>query len=143
AQGYDALDFFDKRGEIQRNAADYITDALNSYGVQSIQTLMTNIDLPDELEALLRERQILQQKAENYKQEQLTEQQRQSLIKQQVINDAQAESIKAQQNLEITNFNTQAYLIQKKAEAQVQQINNQVDLERQQQELDMKAAYEK
>jgi len=143
AQGYNALDFFDIRGEIQNNAADYITDALNSYGVQSIQTLMTNIDLPDELEALLRERQILQQQAENYKQEELTEQQRQSLIKQKIINQVQADVIKAQQNQEITSFNTQAYLIQAQAEAQVQQMNNQVDLERQQQELDMKAAYEK
>jgi hypothetical protein len=143
AQGYDALDFFNKTGEIQSNAADYIREALNSYGVQSIQTLITEIDLPDELEALLRDRQILQQKAENYKQEELTEQQRQSLIKQQEINKAQADVIKAQQNQEITSFNTQAYLIQAQAEAQVQQMNNQVDLERQQQELDMKAAYEK
>jgi SPFH domain / Band 7 family len=143
AQGYDALDFFNKTGEIQSNAADYIREALNSYGVQSIQTLITEIDLPDELEALLRERKILQQKAENYKQEELTEQQRQSLIKQQEINKAQADFIKAQQNLDITNFNAKANLVDAQANAQIQQINNQVDLERQQQELDMKAAYEK
>jgi hypothetical protein len=143
AQGYDALDFFNKTGEIQSNAADYIREALNSYGVQSIQTLITDIDLPDELEALLRDRQILQQKAENYKQEELTEEVRQSLIKQQEINKAQANFIKAQQNLEITNFNAQATLLEAQANAQIQQINNQVDLERQQQELNMKAAYDK
>ncbi len=81
AQGYNALDFLHDRGQIQRNASDYIKMALESYGVQSIQTLITDIDLPDELEELLRERQILQQQAENYKQQELTEQARQSLIK--------------------------------------------------------------
>jgi uncharacterized membrane protein YqiK len=125
AQGYDALDFFDKRGEIQRNAADYITDALNSYGVQSIQTLMTNIDLPDELEALLRERQIQQQKAENYKQEELTEKARQSLIKQQEINKAQA------------------YIIQEKAKAQVQRLKDDLELNRKERELSIDATYHK
>ncbi|MDB9456202.1 SPFH domain-containing protein [Dolichospermum circinale] len=143
AQGYDALDFFDKRGEIQRNAADYITDALNSYGVQSIQTLMTNIDLPDELEALLRERQIQQQKAENYKQEELTEKARQSLIKQQEINKAEAELIKAQQNQEIASFHAQARLIQAKAEAQVQRLKDDLELNRKERELSMDAIYHK
>ena len=69
AQALEALDFFNQRSFIQRNAADFIKQALNDYGVQSIQTLITDIDLPDELKNLLRERQILQQQAETYKQQ--------------------------------------------------------------------------
>ena len=143
AQGYDALDFLHNRGQIQRNASDYIKIALESYGVQSIQTLITDIDLPDELEELLRERQILQQQAENYKQQELTEQVRQSLIKQQEENKAQTKLVEAQSNLEVATLNAQATLKKSQVDAQIQQEKDNLDLERMRGESDIKTSEDK
>lgn len=143
AQGYNALDFLHDRGQIQRNASDYIKMALESYGVQSIQTLITDIDLPDELEELLRERQILQQQAENYKQQELTEQARQSLIKQQEENKAQVKLVEAQSNLEVATLNAKAKLEESKADAQIQQEKDELELKRMREESDMKTEDEK
>jgi len=143
AQGYNALYFLHDRGQIQRNASDYIKMALESYGVQSIQTLITDIDLPDELEELLRERQILQQQAENYKQQELTEQARQSLIKQQEENKAQVKLVEAQSNLEVATLNAKAKLEESKADAQIQQEKDELELKRMREESDMKTEDEK
>ena len=143
AQGYNALDFLHDRGQIQRNASDYIKIALESYGVQSIQTLITDIDLPDELEELLRERQILQQQAENYKQQELTEQVRQSLIKQQEENKAQTKLVEAQSNLEVATLNAQATLKKSQVDAQIQQEKDNLDLERMRGESDIKTSEDK
>jgi uncharacterized membrane protein YqiK len=143
AQGYNALDFLHDRGQIQRNASDYIKMALESYGVQSIQTLITDIDLPDELEELLRERQILQQQAENYKQQELTEQVRQSLIKQQEENKAQTKLVEAQSNLEVATLNAQAKLKESQVDAQIQQEKDNLELERMRGESDIKTNEDK
>jgi uncharacterized membrane protein YqiK len=140
AQGYNALDFLHDRGQIQRNASDYIKMALESYGVQSIQTLITDIDLPDELEELLRERQLLQQQAENYKQQELTEQARQSLIKQQEENKAQIKLVEAQSNLEIATLNAKAKLEESKVDAQIQQEKDELELKRMREESEIKTS---
>lgn len=143
AQYFEALDFFSKRSAIQKHAADFIKKALNDYGVQSIQTLITDIDLPDELEELLRERQILKQQAENYKRQELTEQARQSLIKQQEENKAQIKIVEAQSNLEVATLNAKAKLEESKADAQIQQEKDELELKRMREESDMKTEDEK
>jgi uncharacterized membrane protein YqiK len=143
AQYFEALDFFSKRSAIQKHAADFIKKALNDYGVQSIQTLITDIDLPDELEELLRERQILKQQAENYKRQELTEQARQSLIKQQEENKAQIKIVEAQSNLEVATLNAKAKLEESKADAQIQQEKDELELKRMRAESDMKTEDEK
>ncbi len=138
AQGYKALDFLHERGQIQDNAADYITEILKNYGVQSIQTLITDIDLPDKLEQLLREREIFQQQAKNYKKQQETEQVRQFLIKQQEENKAQIKLVEAQSNLEVATLNAEAKLKESKADAQIQQEKDELELKRMQKESDIK-----
>jgi uncharacterized membrane protein YqiK len=140
AQGSKALDFLHERGQIQDNAAAYIQGVLKSYGVQSIQTLITDIDLPPELDDLLKEREILQQQAENYKQQQATEQVRQSLIKQQEENKAQIKIVEAQSNLEVTTLNAKAKLEESKADAQIQQEKDELELKRMREESEIKTS---
>jgi hypothetical protein len=140
AQYFEALDFFSKRSAIQKHAADFIKKALNDYGVQSIQTLITDIDLPDELEELLRERQILKQQAENYKRQELTEQARQSLIKQQEENKAQIKLVEAQSNLEIATLNAKAKLEESKVDAQIQQEKDELELKRMREDSEIKTS---
>ncbi len=143
AQYFEALDFFSKRNAIQKHAADFIKKALNDYGVQSIQTLITDIDLPDELEELLRERQILQQQAENYKQQELTEQVRKSLIKQQEENKAQTKLVEAQSNLEVADLNNKAKLKESQVDVQIQQEKNNLEAERMRAESEIKTNEDK
>ncbi|BAZ31836.1 von Willebrand factor type A [Cylindrospermum sp. NIES-4074] len=143
AQDNEALDFLEKRFEIQQGAAEYIREALNDYGVQSVKTVITEIDLPDELEKLLKARKILEEQAKNYEREELTERQRQNLINQQEINKAQANLVKAQQNQEITNLNTQTDLIKAQSDAQVQQIKDNLELNRKERELGIDSTYKK
>ena len=140
AQGSKALDFLHERGQIQDNAAAYIQGVLKSYGVQSIQTLITDIDLPPELDDLLKEREILQQQAENYKQQQATEQVRQSLIKQQEENKAQIKIVEAQSNLEVATLNAKAKLEESKADAQIQQEKDELELKRMREESEIKTS---
>jgi len=140
AQGSKALDFLHERGQIQDNAAAYIQGVLKSYGVQSIQTLITDIDLPPELDDLLKEREILQQQAENYKQQQATEQVRQSLIKQQEENKAQIKIVEAQSNLEIATLNAKAKLEESKVDAEIQQEKDELELKRMREESEIKTS---
>lgn len=140
AQGSKALDFLHERGQIQDNAAAYIQGVLKSYGVQSIQTLITDIDLPPELDDLLKKREILQQQAENYKRQELTEQARQSLIKQQEENKAQVKLVEAQSNLEVATLNAKAKLEESKADAQIQQEKDELELKRMREESEIKTS---
>ena len=143
AQNNEALDFLEKRFEIQQEAAAYIKAKLNDYGVLSIQTLITEIDLPDELEEILKQRKLMEEQAKNYKQEELAERQRQGLIEQQVRNKVQAAVVQAQQNVEIATFNANANLINVQLEAQAQQIKDKVELDRKERESQIDADYQR
>ncbi|NCR10631.1 MAG: hypothetical protein GPI95_21120 [Microcystis aeruginosa LG13-11] len=140
AQDLKALDFLIQRRTMQNKAQAFIKQALKDYGVQSIQTLITDIDLPKELENLLREREILQQQAENYKQQELAEQARQSLIKQQEENKAQIKLVEAQSNLEIATLNAKAKLEESKVDAEIQQEKDELELKRMREESEIKTS---
>ncbi|MGJ5674854.1 MAG: SPFH domain-containing protein [Nostochopsis sp.] len=137
AQGYEALDFLENRIEIQRGAEEHIKAALNAYGVQAISTLIKEIDLPDKLEELLKQRKLLEEQRKNYEEEELTEQQRQSLIEQHERTKAQADLVKAEQKLKIAEINAQAELKKAKSEAEAQQIKNHVELDKIRQESEI------
>ncbi|NEP24971.1 SPFH domain-containing protein [Moorena sp. SIO3I6] len=73
AQDYKAIDFHDKRSERQKEAVAYITPELDEYGVRAIGTFINEIDLPDELEKILNEREKTKQEAETLKEKINTE----------------------------------------------------------------------
>ena len=81
--------------------------------------------------------------AENYKQQELTEQVRQSLIKQQEENKAQTKLVEAQSNLEVATLNAQATLKKSQVDAQIQQEKDNLDLERMRGESDIKTSEDK
>jgi uncharacterized membrane protein YqiK len=130
AQGYEALDFLENRIEIQRGAEEHIKAALNAYGVQAISTLIKEIDLPDELEELLKQRKLFEEQRKNYEEEELAERQRQSLIEQQEIAKAQVEIVQAQKNREIAEINAQAKLQQAESDAKAQELMDNVELDK-------------
>lgn len=143
AQGYEALDFQDNRVEIQRGAEEHIKAALNAYGVQAISTLINEIDPPDELEELVKQSKVFEKQRETIQAEILTEQQRQGLIEEQERTKAQVELVKAQQNLEIAGLNAQATIKEAEGKAEAQQIQDEVNLNREQRQLAIAAEHQK
>jgi uncharacterized membrane protein YqiK len=118
AQSYDAVDFLDNRMKIQIEAEESIKAALGAYGVQAIRTLIREINLPDELEELLKRRIFFEEQRKTIEAEKLTEQERQGLIEERERTKAhQAERVKAQQNLEIIGLNAQATVTEAKRKA--------------------------
>ncbi|MBD2616129.1 hypothetical protein H6G94_33630 [Nostoc punctiforme FACHB-252] len=140
AQGYEALDFQDNRVEIQRGAEELIKAALNAYGVQAISTLINEIDPPDELEELLKQRTFFEEQRKTIEAEKLTEQERQSLIEERERTKAQVERIKAERELEIADLKAKAKI--KTAEAEAKSLINNVSLETERQKLDMDTSYQ-
>ncbi|NEO33168.1 MAG: VWA domain-containing protein [Symploca sp. SIO3C6] len=79
AQEYEALDFQEDRGEIQKQAAGYIKKELEAFKVQALQTLMGEIYLPDELTKNPRDSKIAQLEIETIKRQTIVANERQQL----------------------------------------------------------------
>lgn len=143
AQGYEALDFLENRIEIQRGAEEHIKAALNAYGVQAISTLIKEIDLPDELEELLKKRKLLEEQGKNYEIEKINERLRQFLIEQQEETNAQPDLVKARKKLEIAEFHAKAKIEEAKGKAEAQRIEDEVNLDSEQKRLVIAAEHQK
>ena len=107
AQGYEALDFLEYRADRQKEAADYIKNELRDYGVETDGTYINEIDLPDELEKILKERKIAQEMQKNYQQELETEEDRLRLIQLQAQKDMQIEVVRAQYEAQAKGYRAQ------------------------------------
>ena len=130
AQAYSALDFFDQRTEIRRSAEEHIKEALKAYGVQAINTLINEIDLPDKLAELLNKRKLDEVKGLNYETEKDSEKKRRDLIVQQQENESIKDLIKAQKDAEIAIIVAETAVKTAKAEATSQGLINAVEIDR-------------
>ena len=81
AQNYDVLDFFSRRRELQEEAMAHIESALEVYGVQAVGTFLNEIDLPSELESILKKRKIVMEERKFYEEEIKAETQRRELLR--------------------------------------------------------------
>jgi uncharacterized membrane protein YqiK len=104
AQNSEALDFLDKRSEQQRQAKDYIKSALSDFGVEAVETLIGEIDLPDRLEKILTDRKIAEEQRKTIDVEQKTEQERQKLAHAEALTNIQADLVKFEQGVRIAEL---------------------------------------
>ena len=130
AQKYNALEFFDSRTDIGKDAEDEVRVALKVYGVQAINTLINEIDLPDELAELLKKRKLDEEKGKNYKIEKESEENRQALIEQQQKTESKKHLVKAQTDAEIAIIAATAAIKTAEAEATSQRFINDVEVDR-------------
>lgn len=105
AQNSEALDFLDKRSDQQRQAKDYIKSALNDFAVEALDTLIGEIDLPDQLEKILTDRKIAQEQRKTIEAERETEKERQNLAYEKAVTNKQADVVKAQEDVKIAELN--------------------------------------
>jgi len=143
AQDFEALDFLDQCIEIQQEAAERIKAALSVYGVQAIGTFINEIDLLDELEEQLTTRKILMEQRKTIEEEVKTEKYRQYLIEQQEKKKIRSERVRAQENVKIAKLNAQAEIIEARGKAEVQRQKDEVNLNRERQQLAIAAAHQK
>ncbi len=128
AQGYKALEFHAERINLQLQAKDYIDNALESHGVQGIDTLINEIDLPDDLEELLQSDAIIKQQKQNYIAQQAAEKERQRLERTKTDFEIKQQQKLAKLALEDAEFKAKAL-----------QFNHQADAEKLRLELEARA----
>jgi uncharacterized membrane protein YqiK len=134
AQHYDALDFLEKRDEIQEAATEHIKAELNAYGVQAVGTFVNEIDLPDELEKPKQQIKIEEVKRETLIQEQLTDEVRRDITKKRVIADSKEALLKAENNTKLAEEEAKKIEIEARAAAKAQQLKDDAELRRIQEE---------
>ena len=127
AQNYEAIDFLKNRSDRQREAIDYVEAALSSYGVEAVDTLIGEIDLPDELEKILTDRKIAEEKRETYQAEQVAEEEHRKLMYAKHQTEIQQDVVRAEANVKIAEKEAEASVKKAQAEAQALRIKGEAD----------------
>lgn len=129
AQNSEALDFLDKRGEQQRQAKDYIKSALSDFAVEAVDTLIGEIDLPDELEKILTQRKIAEEQRKTYKVQQGAEEERQKLAHAEALTKIQADLAKFEQGVRIAELRALAEAYETEAKTELAREEGKVQAE--------------
>jgi uncharacterized membrane protein YqiK len=118
AQNYTVLDFLSARSERQQEAAEHIRQALRTYDVQAIDTLIGDITPPDDLMFTLTERKIAEEQRKTYEVQMEAQTQRQELVRETSLADIQEDMVRAEKSVTIADLTAQADI--KKAEGESQ-----------------------
>jgi Skp family chaperone for outer membrane proteins len=115
-QDHEALAFYQDRREQQKSVADRLKAILSDYGVEAIDTLISEIDLPDSLQNLLNSSTIEKLKADLSKVQQETEEIRE-LTYLKAITAIQADLAQFQQGVQIAELKVKVQEYQTLAQA--------------------------
>jgi len=114
AQGSDVIDFLKGRAQRQADAKIRISEALQEYNIVAVDTLIGDIAPPEALMKTLTDRKIAEQEQVTFKTQQLAQVARKELAQAQAIADTQSKVVAAEREVEIAEFNANAWV--KKAE---------------------------
>jgi len=118
AQDYTVLDFLSARSERQAEAAQYIQQALRSYDVQAIDTLIGDIQPPESLMQTQTDRKIAEEQRKTYEVQQMAQTQRQQLVRETAMADIQQQMVKSEQNVSIADLQAKADIKRANGEAE-------------------------
>jgi uncharacterized membrane protein YqiK len=118
AQAYTVLDFLTNRAQRQKDARAHITEAIREYDVQSVDTLIGDIDPPKELMATLTARKIAEEQEKTFVTEQKTQRTRQDLERQKALSDKQRELVNSEQDVRVAEMRANASIQQASGESQ-------------------------
>jgi uncharacterized membrane protein YqiK len=118
AQAYTVLDFLSARAERQREAADYIRQAIQSYDVQAIDTLIGDINPPPALMQTLTDRKIAEEQRKTFEVQEAAQKQRQQLVRETEMADIQQQVVQAEQGVRISELQATARVKQATGEAE-------------------------
>jgi hypothetical protein len=121
-QGMKAVEFIQKRAEIQVKATDFIRDKLREYHVETRGIYIQDVVLPEELVVVLKEREIAQQEIATYDQQKLAQDARIAMEKATGIANSQAGL--AQSEIDIQVQTNKAAARTKEAEGEANYIRD-------------------
>jgi uncharacterized membrane protein YqiK len=127
AQDADVISFLTSRKERQNEARTHISDVLEQYNVNGVDTLIGDIVPPESLMKTLTERKLAEEQKITYETQQMAQQTRQNLEKETAVADMQKEIVKAQQGVQISERIADATV--KKASGDAQSIKIQASAE--------------
>jgi len=100
-QSMAAIEFIEKRGTVQESASAHVRKMLEDYEVETIGVFIQDVDLPDELTRVLKEREIANQEIETFKKKQQAEAERKNVAEATGIADMQAEVVRARLGVDV------------------------------------------
>jgi uncharacterized membrane protein YqiK len=118
AQEYTILDFLVARSERQAEAAEYVRQALRTYDVQAVDTLIGLISPPPELMQTLTDRKLAQEQEKTYVTQRIAQTQRQELVRETALADIQKEVVTAEEGVKIAKLQAAAAVEQANGEAE-------------------------
>jgi uncharacterized membrane protein YqiK len=127
AQFHTVLDFLSGRSERQSEAAGHIRNAVRTYDVEAIDTLIGDISLPEQLMLTQTDRKIAEEQRKTYEIQKLAQEQRQLLVRETALADIQQEMVKSERGVEIARLQADADIEAAKGKAQSTRLQAQGD----------------
>jgi uncharacterized membrane protein YqiK len=118
AQDYTVLDFLSARSHRQVEAAEHIRAAIGAYDVQAIDTLIGDINPPEQLMTTQTDRKIAEEQRKTYETQRAAQEQRQQLVRQTSLADIQQQVVGAEQGVNIAELKANASVKQATGEAE-------------------------
>lgn len=122
AQSFTVLDFLGARSDRQVEAAVHIREALQAYDVQAIDTLIGDINPPEQLMQTQTDRKIAEEQRKTYEVQEAAQKQRQQLVRETAVADIQQQVVGAEQGVNISELQASAYIKQANGEAEATRL---------------------
>lgn len=117
AERCDALDFLNNRSQQQANAKEITTAMLREYGIETIDVLIGNVGIPEELLKTQTDRFLAKEREKTYKEQKVAEDTRRDLENATALANQQKNIVAAQASVDISRANATALVAQAEGEA--------------------------
>jgi uncharacterized membrane protein YqiK len=141
AQTADVISFLTQRKERQDSAKKHISDVLDQYNVNGVDTLIGDIVPPESLMKTLTDRKLAEEQKVTYETQRMAQETRQTLEKETAVADMQKQIVQAQQGVQIAERIADAAV--KKANGEAASVKVQAEAESQRVKLIANAEAEK
>jgi uncharacterized membrane protein YqiK len=129
AQYIKALDLYTKRKELQSTAKEHIINVLKEHFIDSKDTLIADVVLPEELTKIVSDKQIAEQEKETRKVQTEAEEERKKLSNMKAQADMQPEVVKSERGVEISKNLASAAKEKANGEAEASKLKASADAE--------------
>ena len=123
AQSSDVISFLSSRQERQGAAKERISEVLKEYNVHAVDTLIGDINPPNELMKTLTDRKIAEQEEITFETQRKAQDKRKTLESAKALADMQGQMVQAQQSVEISQRQAEAAVKKSEGDAKAVEIN--------------------
>lgn len=127
AQASDAIDFLMERTARQEEAGNKIRDAIKAHDVEAVDTLIGDINPPEELMKTLTDQKVAERQVATFKKQQEAQEARQELERAQAEADTRATVVQASRDVEVAEFAAQTAIKKAEGEAGAKRKNADAD----------------